>query len=331
MKKAVVGLLIGAGIISGSMVGFAAGTGALDRASGWYGAGSNFTVTATAASNSVFSGWSGNTNGCAIAGNQITLTADAARQIAALFSIARFNFIVASLYGTATPAVGSYTNDYGTVLNPSVLSPDTRGTTQYVCRGWTMTGNAPASGTTTNFSMTQTNAAALTWLWNTNYYLATSSSSGGNVDVGSAWYTNGASVAITASASNDWVFSSWSGDTNGCAIAGSVITAPMTQARAIAANFSLAQKTLQIVSPYGSTYPAVGTMSTNVNSTIICSVLNSPVISGTTQYVCKGWAMTGNEPVSGTGTNFTMIITNNAVLTWQWTTNYWIELNVTGN
>ncbi len=93
----------------------------------------------------------------------------------------------------------------------------------------------------------------------------------------------------------------------------------------------VATKTLQVISPYGSAYPAVGTLSTNVGSTMTCSVLNSPIVNGTTQYLCKGWTMTGNAPVIGTGTNFTMTITNNAVLTWQWTTNYWIELSVIGN
>lgn len=306
------------------------GTGTLNRASGWYPAGSNFTVTATPAGDSVFASWLGDTNGCVLSGNQITLTADKARQIVASFIIARFSLNIASLYGTAVPAVGVQTNDYGTILNNYVVSPDTRGTTQYVCSGWAMTGNAPASGTGTNFTMTVTNNASLAWQWRTNYYLTTSTSGSGGVSVASQWCTNGAAVAMTATASNFWNFAGWTGDTNGCAIAGNVITAAMNRARSITANFTVSQRTLQIASAYGTAVPAVG-ISTNNYGAVLNNYVVSPDTRGTTQYVCIGWAMTGNSPASGTGTNFTMTVTNNAVLNWQWATNYWIDLSVTGN
>jgi hypothetical protein len=73
---------------------------------------------------------------------------------------------VASAYGTATPAVGVHTNPPGTVLDVRVTKYSAYiGSTQYVCTGWTMTGHEPASGTTTNFAMTVTNHAVLTWNW----------------------------------------------------------------------------------------------------------------------------------------------------------------------
>jgi hypothetical protein len=49
--------------------------------------------------------------------------------------------------------------------------------------------------------------------------------------------------------------------------------------------------------------------------------VNSPVVNGITQFVCTGWTMTGNAPQTGTGSSFNMTLTNNAVLTWLWTTN----------
>jgi len=76
---------------------------------------------------------------------------------------------VTSAYGTASP---SGTNGYhdGTVVTSGVAgSPvDGGGGTQYLCSGWAMTGNDPLNGATTNFTMTVTNNASLTWLWTTN-------------------------------------------------------------------------------------------------------------------------------------------------------------------
>jgi hypothetical protein len=51
----------------------------------------------------------------------------------------------------------------------------------------------------------------------------------------------------------------------------------------------------------------------------------APETHGTTQFVGSGWAMTGHDPASGSATEFTMIVTNDAQLTWLWSTNYWLE------
>jgi len=75
---------------------------------------------------------------------------------------------IASAHGTPTPAAGVHTNAYGTVLTNSVTSPVTLGSIEYVCTGWAMTGNDPASGTTNVMTMVHTNDAMLTWLWETN-------------------------------------------------------------------------------------------------------------------------------------------------------------------
>jgi len=54
------------------------------------------------------------------------------------------------------------------------------------------------------------------------------------------------------------------------------------------------------------------------------------VTSGTTQYVYTGWVREGSEPGSGIETNTSFTITNDTTLTWQWRTNYWIELGTAG-
>lgn len=65
---------------------FATGTGTVDKASGWYPAGTNLTATATPGVYSVFTAWSGDTNGSAIAANQISFSVDGGMAITAAFS-----------------------------------------------------------------------------------------------------------------------------------------------------------------------------------------------------------------------------------------------------
>jgi|GEM_PF-629679 len=155
---------------------------------------------------------------------------------------APYSLIVATPYGKANPPAGTNTYDYGTNLTAALTnSPVLNGTTtQYVCRGWSGTGSVPSSGTSTNTaSFTLTTNSTLTWLWTTNYWLDTATNGNGSVNVSDGWKTNGASVQITAAPGADWLFTAWSGNTNGCTINGNIITAPMTAARTITANFEV--------------------------------------------------------------------------------------------
>ena len=86
--------------------------------------------------------------------------------------------------------------------------------------------------------------------------------------------------------------------------------------------------TLTVSSIYGTPSPS-GATSQPSNAVITASILNSPVISGTTQYVCTGWSGTGSL-ASGSGASTTFTITNDTILTWQWKTNYWIGLGTSG-
>ena len=118
---------------------------------------------------------------------------------------------IQSLYGLGTPSVGVHTNAIGALLTNVMSSTDTRGSTQLVCAGWAMTGNEPASGSGTQVVMTVTNDAVLTWLWTTNYWLATASGPNGSVDVGSSWQAYGVTTQITATASTYYHFTNWTG------------------------------------------------------------------------------------------------------------------------
>jgi len=300
----------------------AVGGGSVDRSDQWLAAGTSVTITATAAARHHLAGWSGDTNGCTVNGDELIVPMTQARRLTAMFEEDRYVLEIASAHGVADPDVGFYTNGWGVVLTNAVSSPDTAGMTQYVCTGWALTGNGPLSGTDTNMVMTHTNDAALTWLWDTNYWLTVASSNGG-VDRSDQWLAAGTSVTITATADAHYHFAGWRGDTNGCTVNGDELIVPMTQARRLTAMFEEDRYVLEIASAYGVADLDVG-FYTNGWGVVLTNAVSSPDTADTTQYVCTGWALTGNEPLSGADTNMVMTHTNDAVLTWLWNTNYWL-------
>ena len=309
----------------------AAGNGSVTgNTNGWYLLGSSVTITGVANVGYHFVAWGGNTNGCTLSSNTLSATMDQARTITATFALNPEVLTIVSAHGTGTPAVGIYTNLYNTDLTNTMTGVDLQGGTQYVSTGWTMTGNTPFNGALTNFTMTQTNAAVLTWQWQTNYLLNAAAGIGGtNTGSTNGWYLIGSSVTITGVANLGYHFNSWAGDTNGCTLSSNVLSGPMSQARAITATFALNPETLVVISAHGTGAPAVG-LYTNLFGTVLTNVMTGIDVQGRTQYVSTGWVMTGgNDPASGVVTNFTMTHTNNAVLTWLWNTNYYLSVSNT--
>ena len=125
-----------------------------------------------------------------------------------------FALTVVSPHGSPSPVVGEHLLYGNTPVSCFVSSPDTQGGTRYLCTGWTLAGHEPASGTSNAVSLTLTNNATLTWLWETNYLLAATAGPGGYVQPASGWQTPGAVVELTATASNLYAFSGWTGGTN---------------------------------------------------------------------------------------------------------------------
>ncbi|HAS81654.1 MAG TPA: hypothetical protein DCS43_02985, partial [Verrucomicrobia bacterium] len=86
---------------------------------------------------------------------------------------------------------------------------------------------------------------------------------------------------------------------------------------------------LTVSSPYGFPNPS-GATPHSLGSSIDAVLSGSPVVTGQTQYVCTGWTATGSGLTSGPGTNVSFTITTDTTITWQWTTNYWVELFIHG-
>ena len=81
--------------------------------------------------------------------------------------------------------------------------------------------------------------------------------------------------------------------------------------------------TLTVASACGGQTP--GTLTTNAHKLVSLRITNSPLTLGQTQYVANGASVAGNSLTTLSLTNVTLILTNNAVLTWLWTTNYWLH------
>jgi hypothetical protein len=173
-------------------------------------------------------------------------------------------------------------------------------------------------------TLTLTNDATLAWQWQTEYRLETATNGNGTVTAADGWYPAGASTVLTATASEHWHFARWEGDTNGCALADNVITAAMTQARAITAVFEIDRHTLTVTSAHGGAHP--GTETADYGTALEQWVTNSPVSGGVgTQYVCTAAQVTSNAFTQVSPTNVTLTLTNDATLAWQWQTNYWLD------
>lgn len=139
--------------------------GSVSPTNGYFEPGTNVTLTATASNHYHFVNWSGSISGSSAVTN---IVMDANKTITANFEADPYVLTVVSAHGSPSPA-GTVTNAYGTVLTNSVNTPVVNGFTQYICTGWTLTGNAPVSGSSNEFVMTLTNTpATLTWLWETN-------------------------------------------------------------------------------------------------------------------------------------------------------------------
>jgi hypothetical protein len=238
-----------------------------------------------------------------------------------------------SPHGNANPEVGVHTNEWGSTILASVSSPEVHGSTQYVCRGWVLHGGVDTNGQDqaigTNMVAVLTNDCYLTWQWRTNYWLDTEAGSGGWVAQPDQWVVAGSNVVITGLASNHYHFSLWEGDTNGCGLAGNVITAVMTQARSITAVFEIDRHVLTVSSAHGGAWP--GTETADYGTALSQWVTNSPVAGGVgTQYVCMAAQVTGNALTQIRPANVTLTLTNDAALTWNWRTELYLATGTNG-
>lgn len=302
-------------------------------ASGWFSNATTVLLTASPGSHCHLANWTGTGLSGSDTNLTLSVTVNQAKTITANFSVEQFKLVVNSAQGGGVPPVGTNTLGYGFLTCSVTNSPKVvGGSTQYVCTGWTGTGNV-SSGSGTNTALLLDTNSSITWLWTKTNYLLYVQTSGYGIVSGATngWHTNGATAVLTAQQAPHCYFANWTGTGLSVPDTNLTISVAMNQARFMTANFSNDQYSLVVNSARGVCTPAPGTNTLNYGP-LWCSMTNSPqVLGGTTQYVCTGWIGTGNV-TNGAGTNTSFVLDTASSITWLWeTTNYWLTVQTNGN
>jgi hypothetical protein len=145
---------------------------------------------------------------------------------------------VVSEHGVAEPPVGLYTNNSGMSVECRVSGVEMAGATQYVCAGWTLTGQSDTggfgSGSGTNVSLTHTSNAVLVWQWQTQYWLSAVADTHGSVAPSNGWWDAGSTATVTATADAYYHFMQWTGSVSSAA---NPLFVPMDGAQDLGAAF----------------------------------------------------------------------------------------------
>jgi hypothetical protein len=141
-----------------------------------------------------------------------------------------------------------------------VTSPETVGTTRYVCTGWTGTGDVPGSGagTTTTFTIYQD--SSITWNWKTQHYLTVKTNPLGVASIaGEGWYDSTDTATLTAPwTSSGYWFVYWDVDGVSQGMGTNPINVPMSAAHTATAHYLNSAvggewapiEKLQLIAPY---------------------------------------------------------------------------------
>jgi uncharacterized repeat protein (TIGR02543 family) len=139
----------------------------------WQDAGTTVTISATAPAvqngeRYVWNGWSGLSNSVD-ADNSFSVTINEPLTAVASW-VHQYMVTVNSPYGSPSPLTGWF--NAGADITFSVSSPAPESIiSQHVCTGWTGTGSAPATGTTTSLHFTINQPSSITWNWQSKFIL----------------------------------------------------------------------------------------------------------------------------------------------------------------
>lgn len=306
------------------------GDGQVSELSGWRAEGHVVTLVATPDAGAEFIGWSGDTTGCEMVGNTLSVTMDRARgpitaQFTSSSTIPVYTLTVVSDPPSVTPTPGAYLYTSGAVVRCSAQTV-TLGGTQRVCTGWAL--DRTSQGTESATTVTLDGDRTLTWSWAYRYALSVAAEGPGSVDGASGWLDAGTSVTLHAVADDAAAFVGWEGDVEGLSSSGSTLMLTMDRARGpIVARFVAAQRTLRIISEHGCVAPS-GSVSVAYGMVVSNTAIDETI--GNVRYACAGWRMEGAEPAQGSSNSVCVVCTNDVTLTWLWATQVLVRVTSEG-
>jgi formylglycine-generating enzyme required for sulfatase activity len=305
------------------------GQGAISVNSGWQPADANVVIQAQPDFGASFIAWTGDIDGCAINGTQITVPMNRPRgPVKAEFSSSNpvYQVVVISARPTVSPGVATYSYEEGSFVTFTAsddLGPDTR----HLCTGYTVSGATSTSGSGTSVTVEINGNTQITWHWLTQHRLFTASNGPGTVaPSGESWINQGSPVAINATPSGGAEFNGWAGNTDGAEINGPSLTFPAFNAPVVnlTATFTSSQLALTVASDYpGSAYPP-GVHYVDFGTTITATMPEN--ISGRTRRVAASWETNIPAIPGGSGDTASFIITEDTTLTWNWETYHLFEI-----
>ena len=86
---------------------------------------------------------------------------------------------------------------------------------------------------------------------------------------------------------------------------------------------------LVVESDWGTPVPGAGTHALFFGDSVTATVVEPEAAEGVRR-VCTGWTGTGSVPAAGRGTNVVFALQEDSSLAWNWQTEYWCEISVSG-
>ena len=188
--------------------GTGSGTVTLSPSGGSYTYGTSVTLTATPATGSTFTGWSGDLSGSS---SSASLTMNSTHTVTATFAKIMYTLTVQSPTGSGStnPATGNHTYAQGTIIQVSATPG-----TDWALHHWVLDGSNASSGNP--FSLTMNSSHTLKAVFSndsiTNFNLTIQApTDSGSTDPGTGVYSysQGSVVNVTASAASGWQLEHW--------------------------------------------------------------------------------------------------------------------------
>ena len=280
--------------------------------SGWVLAGSEMTATANPdAESSSFKGWTGDVES---EDSTISFTVDGPRSITATFLINSYpvNFILGA-YGTHTGG-----GDLEQLIKHGMAAtePDVEVTPGYAFDDWDVAFDNVTAALTVNA------------LYTTNTYTLTFDSAGGSA-VASITQAFGTTITPPANPTRTGhTFAGWEPEIPA--------TMPLDGGNHVA-QWTANEVSVIIISAHGTPQVDGETVESGVETafsfgdTVNFSIAGSPeIIENESKFDATGWVGTGSAPLEGSEMSGSFVIEENSTITWQWSTNYWINFEIIG-